>query len=105
MNSMGQMAFLLLLCFTAPPGRSAAAEEGASLERLAEGVYAQIEHPDSNPVSNSGVVILERSVLVFDTHFTPDAALDLLSEIQKITGKPVRYLVNSHFHPDHSHGN
>jgi glyoxylase-like metal-dependent hydrolase (beta-lactamase superfamily II) len=44
-------------------------------------------------------------VLVFDTHFTPDAALTLLLEIQKISGKPVRYLVNSHFHPDHSHGN
>jgi len=75
------------------------------MTRLAEGVFAHVAWTDSNAVSNSGIVILERSVLVFDTHFTPEGAQTLLSEIQTITSKPVRYLINSHFHPDHSHGN
>ncbi len=78
--------------------------EGAQLTRLAEGVFAHMVSPDSNAVSNAGVVILEKGVLVFDTHSTPEAGQTLLSEIQKITGKPVRYVVDSHFHPDHTHG-
>ncbi len=60
---------------------------------------------DGNAVSNSGVVILERSVLVFDTHFTPEAGQVLSEKIAAVTSKPVKYLVNSHFHPDHTHGN
>ncbi len=75
------------------------------LTKLSEGVYALIASPDGNTVSNSGVVLLEQSVLVFDTHFTPEAGLALLTKIQAITSKPVRFVVNSHFHPDHTHGN
>jgi len=82
-----------------------AAKETGELSKLAEGVYAHIVDADSNAVSNAGIVVLERSVLVFDSHFTPEAGQNLLSQIQGITSKPVRYLVNSHFHPDHTHGN
>jgi cyclase len=49
--------------------------------------------------------VLEHSVLVFDTHFTPEAGEVLLAEIRAITPKPVRYIVNSHWHADHTHGN
>ena len=75
------------------------------LTKLADGVYVSIVSPDSNAVSNAGVVILGRSVLVFDTHFTPEAGQALQSKVQAITAKPVRFLINSHFHSDHTHGN
>jgi glyoxylase-like metal-dependent hydrolase (beta-lactamase superfamily II) len=75
------------------------------LTKLAEGVYVSVVSPDSNAVSNSGVVVLGRSVLVFDTHFTPEAGQALHSKIQTVSSKPVRFLVNSHFHSDHTHGN
>jgi glyoxylase-like metal-dependent hydrolase (beta-lactamase superfamily II) len=48
---------------------------------------------------------MDRSVLVFDTHYTVEAGRELLKQIRAITAKPVRYVVNSHFHPDHTHGN
>jgi cyclase len=73
--------------------------------KLAEGVYARIVSPDSNAVANAGFVVLDHFVLVFDTHFTPEAGRDLLAQIRSVTGKPVRFVVNSHFHPDHTHGN
>jgi len=75
------------------------------LTKLAEGVYARIVSPDSNAVGNAGFVVLDHLVLVFDTHFTPEAGRDLLAQIRAVTGKPVRFVVNSHFHPDHTHGN
>jgi cyclase len=77
----------------------------ANLSKLAEGVFAQIVSADSDAVSNSCVVVLDSGVLIFDTHFTPEAGEALLEKIKTVTARPVRYLVNSHFHPDHTHGN
>ncbi|MBN2317831.1 MAG: MBL fold metallo-hydrolase [Acidobacteria bacterium] len=81
------------------------AVENALLVRLTDEIYARIVNPDGNAVGNAGFIILEQGVLVFDTHFTPEAGRQLRDDIRLITRKPVRYVVNSHYHPDHTHGN
>ncbi len=81
------------------------AKEDAEVTKLAEGTFAIIVNPDGNAVSNSGIVVLDHSVIVFDTHFTPEAGQALLAEIRSITPKPIRYAINSHAHADHTHGN
>ena len=78
--------------------------DSAELINLAEGVYADIVSPDGNAVGNSGVIVLDRGVLVFDTHFTPEAGQTLAGKIRALTSKPIQYVVYSHFHPDHTHG-
>jgi cyclase len=84
---------------------STPAQENSELIRLGDRVYVEVAGPDAEAVSNSGVLILDHAVLVFDTHFTPEAGQSLLSGIRSLTSKPVRYVINSHFHPDHTHGN
>lgn len=96
---------LLSPSFASAQTSPSAARDAGELVKLADGVYAQIVTPDGNAVSNSGIVLLEHSVVVFDTHFTPEAGQLLLARIQSLTAKPVRYVINSHFHPDHTHGN
>ncbi len=99
---------VLLLCLTITSAVNpcvSAPEKGTDLTQLADNVYARIVNPDGDAVGNSGILVLEQSVLVFDTHFTPEAARALLASIRSVTPKPVRYVVNSHFHPDHTHGN
>ncbi len=86
-------------------GAPAPADEDRGLVKLTEGVYARIVSADGNAVSNAGFVVLDQSVLVFDTHFTPEAGQDLLKAVRSVTPKPVRYVVNSHWHADHTHGN
>jgi hypothetical protein len=89
-----------LLCFLAACGGGFCAQGAAGndsrLVRLAEGVYARIVSPNGNAVSNAGFVVLDRSVLVFDTHFTPEAGGALLDAVRSVTSKPVRYVVNRH---------
>jgi cyclase len=95
--------FLASLIFTI--ARSALSEDNPGLEKIDDGVYVRVVSPDGNAVGNAGVIVLDRSVLVFDTHYTVEAGRELLKQIRAITPKPVRYVVNSHFHPDHTHGN
>jgi cyclase len=44
-------------------------------------------------------------VIVVDDGATPAAARELLEDLKAITNKPVRYVVNTHFHYDHTDGN
>jgi len=102
-SSLSSIFVLAVLACCADNARSA--KEDSALIKLTDDVYVQLGTPDGNAVSNSGVVLLEKAVLVFDTHFTPEAGQLLLTEIRSLTSKPVAYVVNSHSHPDHTHGN
>jgi glyoxylase-like metal-dependent hydrolase (beta-lactamase superfamily II) len=94
------MHLLLILSLFLP----SAPTDQTELVKLADNAYAEIVSPDGNAVSNSGFVVLENSVLVFDAHFTPEGGHALAGRIRSITSKPIRYLVLSHYHPDHTHG-
>ncbi len=58
-----------------------------------------------NVGTNSVVIINEADVMLVDSHISPAAAWVLLDELKTITQKPVKYVVNTHFHFDHAHGN
>jgi glyoxylase-like metal-dependent hydrolase (beta-lactamase superfamily II) len=73
---------------------------------IAPGIY-QFTSSDDGYVEqlNSLIIINAEDVLVFDTMTRPSSARTVLAEIRKLTPKPVRYVVNSHWHPDHWSGN
>ncbi|MBI2822154.1 MAG: MBL fold metallo-hydrolase [Acidobacteria bacterium] len=75
------------------------------MQKIAEGVYAAIARPQYKVNSNAAVIINDDGVLVVDSHSKPSAARALIAEIGRITDKPVRYVVNTHFHADHTRGN
>jgi cyclase len=74
--------------------------------QAAEGVYLFTTAPysDVGLDGNSVVILSDDGVLVFDANGTPAAAAAVLAEIRKMTPKPVRYLVLSHWHWDHWYG-
>ena len=55
--------------------------------------------------SNAAIIVNEEDVLLVDSHISPVAAAALIEELGSITDKPVKYVVNTHFHFDHAHGN
>jgi cyclase len=76
-----------------------------TIEKVADGIYAALAKPQALTNSNAAIFVLSRDVLVVDAHSKPSAAASLLAQIRKeVTDKPVRYLVNSHFHWDHTQG-
>ena len=81
------------------------AEDLFDIKPMADGVYAAIAKPAYKVNCNAAIILLGDSVLVVDTHSKPSAARALIAQIKKLTDKPVRYVVNTHFHWDHYQGN
>ena len=102
MNRLVPLVLALLL-----PGAAAAAERPAPTRtQVADGIYLFQTSPygEVGLDGNSVVIVSSAGVLVFDTNGTPAAAAAVLAGIKQITDKPVRYIVNSHWHWDHWYG-
>jgi cyclase len=69
---------------------------------VAENAYAFIQE---NCATNAGFIVGEEGVLVIDSLMTPSLAGKLHTAVRNVTQKPIRYLVNTHFHGDHVFGN
>jgi cyclase len=82
-----------------------AAAAAAPLE-VAPGVYVII-HPDATedwPNGNTTIVVGERGVLVVDAGYLPSVARSDIALVRKLSKRPVRWLVNTHWHYDHTDG-
>jgi cyclase len=76
------------------------------IKKVAEGIYAAIGQPSTLINSNSAIFEMSDGLLIVDTHSKPSAVFSLVAQIKKeVSPKPVKYIVNSHFHWDHSQGN
>src|SRR6516162_8960012 len=74
-------------------------------EKIAEGVYYATATGSMVTGSNNVLVVGDRDVLVVDTGTSPAAARAFIEDAKLITNKPIRYVVNTHFHYDHTDGN
>src|SRR5581483_2095261 len=100
------MRFLLVVVLTLALSRLESQPTRVDKTQIADGIY-QFTVPADGYVTqlNSVAIVTDRDVLVFDTDTRPSTARAVLAEIRRITNKPVRYVVNSHWHPDHWSGN
>jgi glyoxylase-like metal-dependent hydrolase (beta-lactamase superfamily II) len=70
-------------------------------EKIADGVY----YASGGNGSNNVVVVNDADVLLVDDGTTPAAARVFIDDVKALTPKPIRYVVNTHFHYDHTDGN
>jgi cyclase len=73
--------------------------------KIADGVYHAVGTGALTVIGNGAVIVNDDDVTIVDDHVSPAAAWVLLEEVKKLTPKPVRYVINTHFHFDHAHGN
>ena len=98
------LSFLLLLPALVLGQGRVVESESHRFEEVAEGVWLVNGTGSVFTMSNVMVLVGEFDTLVVDSHVTPTAARALLDSLPVISDKPVRYLVNSHYHFDHAHG-
>ncbi len=74
-----------------------------SIQEIGKGVYALLSSIEN--VNNGGFVVGEKGVLVIDAHISIAMARQIQERVREVTDKPIRYLVNSNYHGDHTFGN
>ncbi len=72
---------------------------------MAPGVYHAVGTGALSVGCNASVIVNADDVIVVDTHMTPGGAWALRDELRALTPKPVRSVINTHWHFDHAHGN
>ncbi len=116
----GLVLALVLAAVCAPVSRRAAARAAApggddaqatarnfEVQKLAEGVYAVVRKdlPGLMVDANNLFIINDEDVVVVDANGAPSITREVLAALRKLTDKPVRYVVNTHYHDDHIRGN
>ena len=85
---------------------SAMAQDAVRTVKVADGVFAILQ-PDDNRFNdaNSVLIVGPTSAIVIDSQVSPASAHAFIAEIRKLTDKPVRHVVATHWHGDHFQGN
>ncbi len=69
-------------------------EKTIAFDEIGRGLYAYTAEGDPN----SGIIIGDESVMVIDAQATPVMAVDVIERVRKVTDKPIRYVLLSHYH-------
>jgi len=95
--------FIISLIFSP----SAFCQEG--LTKIADNVYSYAGVRDAAPAksfaANAGIVVGTDAVLVVDTLISAKEARRFIADIRRATDRPVKYVVDTHYHLDHAFGN
>lgn len=106
---VGASAAILPCCL--PRAALGAGEASFDMQEIADGVFAfqginELMTPDNRgAIANLGLVVGRDAAAVIDSGGSMAEGRALANAIRKITDQPVRYLINTHMHPDHIFGN
>ena len=94
-------AILAIVAAFALSGAAFAQDLGPRVQKLADGVYV---HTGKGFDFNSGIILTQEGVVVIDTGQNPIESRDIMDTVKKLTPMPVRLVINTEPHGDHTTG-
>jgi cyclase len=78
---------------------------GTGLVELAEDVFAYLQAGGGYCVANAGLIAAPAGLTAIDALFTPAMTRSFLAEAGRVSNAPLRRLIDTHHHVDHTFGN
>lgn len=105
LSKAGAIFILLAAAITVFP--QLAAPRSFAVEKVADGVYALIRREPASFWFNANNVFIigKNDVIVVDSNLTVGYTKEVIAALREITDKPVKYVINTHWHEDHIIGN
>jgi cyclase len=76
------------------------------IDRVSQHVYAAIAQTTPVVNGNSAIIVSKQGLIIVDSQSSPSAAHSLCEQFKReVADLPVRYVINTHHHLDHAHGN
>jgi cyclase len=72
-----------------------------NIKKIKEGIYVYV---GNNFNSNCGIVVTQEGVVLIDSGHNPTDSLRILDAVKKISPLPIRFLIDTEPHPDHTTG-
>ncbi len=106
-----------LCCFSYSPAKAKTVttipqlqRAGVTVQEVAPKVYALIANTDfpaqqGVAICNGGFIVGSAGVMVIDPFQTPELAEAVFAQVKAVTDQPIKYVLNTHYHFDHTGGN
>lgn len=101
-------SLIVTACLALVPFRTLPAQpDPYTVEELAPGAFAVVRQVPTKGFSDANVLFFvnEHDVIVVDANIYPASTRQVIREIKARTDKPIRVVINTHFHSDHHYGN
>lgn len=104
---MKRFVLLVVVAIATLGNGEAFAQEG--LTKIADNIYSYVDVKNGSPANsfaaNAGIIVGKDGIVVVDTLVSAKEAQRFIRDIRKVSDKPIRYVVDTHYHLDHAFGN
>lgn len=109
MTALGSMAALADFGAFAHAVERVSGDNNKGLTKIAEGIYSYIDEKNPLPArsfgANAGIIMGRDYIIAVDTLISSKEAQRFINDIRAVSDKPIKYVINTHYHLDHALGN